>query len=195
MGKELIKLNKISKSFSGVKVLTDINVTFEEGKVYALVGENGAGKSTLSRIITGEIEPTDGTVCVSGNEYEKMTIIKSRQLGIRMVQQELQVVPDLSITENIFIGSELLKGPFVNMSTMDLRAKELLETVGLNLPVRTPVGEISIASRQLVEICRAINSNLKVLILDDQHRLCPMRRLLRCFLLCENFGMPALPSY
>lgn len=167
MGNEFLCLRGIHKSFSGVSVLEDVNLCFEAGKIYAFVGENGAGKSTLSRIITGEYIPDKGTISVDGRKCGHMTIRASRQAGIRMVQQELQIVPDLSITENVFIGDEILRGPFVDFKTMAARTQKLLDMVGLKHPPKTLVGSIDIAGRQLIEICRAINTNVRLLILDE----------------------------
>lgn len=164
---EIIKLKDINKSFSGVPVLSDIDITFEKGKIYGLVGENGAGKTTLSRIILGELSPDSGTIFLDGKNKESLSIKETRQAGIRMVHQELKIIPQLSITENVFIGDEILKGPFVDMRAMNAKTQELLDRVGLNLNPRTKVGILNIASRQLVEICHAINTEVRFLILDE----------------------------
>ena len=126
MGKEIICLNGIGKAFSGVTVLKDIDLPIEEGKVYALAGENGAGKSTLCNIICGLFPPTEGTIRTEKGEVQGLTLDESKALGIRMVHQELQMLKDMSIAENIFVGNEVADKGWVNYRRMYSEAARLI---------------------------------------------------------------------
>jgi len=167
MSNELIKLTGISKAFSNVTVLHDINLTIEAGKVYSLAGENGAGKSTLCNIISGALPPTSGTITTSRGTSAGLSLEEAKALGIRMVHQELQILQDMSIAENIFCGSEVHKLGWVRYGDMFRQASALLETVGLDIDPRTQVRHVDIAARQLIEIARAISAEAKLIILDE----------------------------
>ena len=167
MGEELLRLKNIRKSFNSVTVLEDINITLSKGEVIALVGENGAGKSTLSNIISGVLKPDGGQIFFEGKEYKELTIKQARDLGIKMVHQELLVLPKLNVTANIFIGSEYQNHGWMDVPKMHEKASELLNTVGLSISPKTRVAEIDIAGRQMIEIARAIATNAKIIILDE----------------------------
>lgn len=167
MANELLRLEHIRKDFFGVTVLDDISFAIEKGKVYSLLGENGAGKSTLSKIIAGEYEPSSGEIIIGEKHYQKLTIHEAKLNGIQMVQQELQVVPSLSVAENIFVGSELKRGCFVRKEEQIVQAQGLLDQIGLNVSATTLLHSIDIAGRQLVEIARSINTDADLIILDE----------------------------
>lgn len=167
MGKSIIELDNIAKSFGGVNVIHNISFSIEEGKVYALAGENGAGKSTLCNIISGSLKPDEGRLIWDGTAYDHFTIQQAKEIGIKMVHQELQILPMMNVEENIFIGEEVANHGFVDRKKMSARAKELLEMVGLHVDPATRVSEIEIAGRQLLEIARAINKNASIIILDE----------------------------
>lgn len=167
MGEALIELKEIAKTFGEVKVIEDINIKIETGKVYALAGENGAGKSTLCNIISGSLKPTKGTLVYQGNKYPSFSITQAKEIGIKMVHQELQVLPLMSIYENVFIGEEVASKGFVNANAMRKRTKELLDQVGLNVDPDTLLKDVDIAGRQLIEIARALNNNARLIILDE----------------------------
>lgn len=167
MEETIIRLDNIAKSFGNVKVIHHISFSIEAGKVYALAGENGAGKSTLCNIISGSLKPDEGTIYYNGKEYDSLSIQQAKDIGIKMVHQELQILPLMSVEENIFIGEETAKYGFVDKSQMKKRSLELLEMVGLNAKSDTKVSEIEIAGRQLLEIARAINHHAKIIILDE----------------------------
>ena len=109
MSEELLKLEHISKAFSGVVVLEDISLSIPRGQVISIVGENGAGKSTLANIISGSLKPSSGKLYFEGKICEELSIRQAREYGISMVHQELMVLPELDITANIFIGTEYQK--------------------------------------------------------------------------------------
>lgn len=167
MGETVIKLKNITKSFGTVNVIKDINITIERGMVYALAGENGAGKSTLCNIISGGLRPDKGAIEYGGRDYEHFTIEQAKSIGVKMVHQELQVLPLMTIEENIFIGDEVANCGFTDRKAMKRKTKELLEAVGLAANPETRVADIEIAGRQLIEIARAINNNASIIILDE----------------------------
>lgn len=167
MDKTIIRLDNIAKSFGNVRVIHHISFSIEAGKVYALAGENGAGKSTLCNIISGSLKPDEGTISYGDKEYSSFTIQQAKEIGIKMVHQELQILPLMNVEENIFIGEESSRRGFVNKKEMRKRSLELLEMVGLNAQPETKVAEIEIAGRQLLEIARAINHNARIIILDE----------------------------
>ena len=104
MGNTIIKLDNIAKSFGNVRVIEHISFSIEEGKVYALAGENGAGKSTLCNIISGSLKPDEGSIYYNGKSYDHFTIQQAKEIGIKMVHQELQILPLMKLEENILIG-------------------------------------------------------------------------------------------
>ena len=167
MRETIIELKNISKSFGDVRVIEGIDFKIETGKVYALAGENGAGKSTLCNIISGSLAPSGGSLYYQGKEYKEFSITQAKQIGIKMVHQELQVLPLMSIYENIFLGEETRKMGFVDKKSMKDRTRELLKMVGLSVSPETRVEELEIAGRQLVEIARALNHNARLIILDE----------------------------
>ena len=104
MGKDLVQLRNIHKSYSGVEVLHGVDLALASGEVLALLGENGAGKSTLVKILAGDIPPSSGTISIDGTELARLDVYQARQLGIRMIFQELNDAPTLTVAENIFLG-------------------------------------------------------------------------------------------
>lgn len=167
MNEVFLDLKNISKSFGNVKVIEGINITLRSGTVYALAGENGAGKSTLSNIISGALKPSGGTLVYHGVEYPSFDIAFAKKIGIKMVHQELQVLPLMTVAENIFIGEECQKGIFLDQASMRARAAELLQQVGLEIDPDMMLGDLEIAGRQLVEIARALNHEARLIILDE----------------------------
>lgn len=167
----LVEMKNISKSFSGIYALKDINFNLMPGEVHVLLGENGAGKSTLMKILSGIYEPTSGTIVLDNNEYKKLTPKESSSYGISIIYQELSVIDALSIEENIFVGKIPTKKsfgiPVVDYNYMRVKTKELLNRVGLKKDTATIVGELSISEKQQVEIAKALAVNSKVIIMDE----------------------------
>lgn len=163
-----LHIENISKSFDGNRVLSNVSLDLYPGDYHALVGENGAGKSTLIRIITGIISHDEGEIAVNGTQYHKMTPALAQKLGIFVVHQELSINPVLSVSENIFLGHELLKGPVRDTQKMDRITGELLADIGLSqIHPDADAGSLSMAERQLVEFCKAVYMKPKLLILDE----------------------------
>lgn len=164
---KLLEFRHISKSFPGVKALDDINVDLYGGEVHILVGENGAGKSTLMKVLSGAYEATSGELYVEGKKIEKNSPRISEELGISMIYQELNLVPELSIASNIYLGHELHKGPFVDTAAQEKRANEILSEIGVQIDSRTLVKHLSIGAQQMVEIAKALSRNAKVIVFDE----------------------------
>lgn len=166
MGK-ILELRNITKEYPGVKALNRVNLEFYSGEVHALMGENGAGKSTLIKIISGAIKPNGGKIIVEGKEYDEMNPVLSQKLGIGVIYQEFNLVPELSIAENIFLGRKLTNGLTINRKLMNEKADELMKSFGIDVDVRKPVKTLTVAYQQLVEIAKTISNDVKVLIMDE----------------------------
>ena len=164
-----VEFKHISKSFPGVKALTDINLTLEPGEVHVLVGENGAGKSTLMKILSGAYTADDGELWIEGKRVEKNSPAVASDLGIGMIYQELNLIPELSIARNIFMCNEI-KGKlrvFNSSRAMNAEARRLMQEINLEEDPTTLVKNISVGSQQMVEIIKAISKQCKVLVFDE----------------------------
>ncbi len=165
----------MTKLYPGVVALDDVSFDVEKGEILALIGENGAGKSTVIKTISGAISPEKGTIVIDGKEYKKLTPALAKDAGIGVVYQEFNLVPSLSIAENIFLGDRV--GPRKGMpdfKEMKKRAGEILEDLGVKIDVSTQVQMLSTAQMQIVEIAKALVKNCKVLIMDEPSASIPM---------------------
>lgn len=167
MENDILRIENVTKEYPGVTALKDVSITFEKGKIHGLVGENGAGKSTLIKLLTGAIDKTSGKIYYKGRVLENNTPIKSLNMGIVPVYQELNVIPALSVSENIFYGHEKIKGKILDKKYMRDKTIELLKQVGLNASPQTVVRDMGIGNQQLVEISKALIKETDVLILDE----------------------------
>ena len=165
--KELLELRSIQKLYPGVVALNDISIKINQGEVHALLGENGAGKSTLIKVLAGAIEPNGGEIVFEGKSYTHMTPILAQQLGIGVIYQEFNLVPSLTISENIFLGNELRNGILINKNKMIQESKKLLKSLEIEIDPTTLVRELSVAFQQIVEIAKAVSRNVKLLIMDE----------------------------
>lgn len=187
MGETLLKMSGIVKSFPGVKALDNVNLDVEKGEVHALVGENGAGKSTLMKVLSGVHKKDAGKIEFEGECVEMIDPLQSKGLGISIIHQELNVMENMSILENIFVGTELRKSKvFVDFKAQTVRAQELLDEVGLDIDPRTKMSELSIASRQMVEIAKSLSINTKVIIMDEPTSSLTERETERLFKIIED---------
>jgi putative multiple sugar transport system ATP-binding protein len=165
----ILEMRNITKTFPGVKALTDVNLTVLPAEIHGIVGENGAGKSTLMKVLSG-VYPAgtyDGDILFDGQLRQFKTISDSESIGIIIIHQELALVPLLSIAENIFLGHETAKGGVINWFEAFARTKELLKKVGLDEHPNTLITNIGTGKQQLVEIAKALNKKVKLLILDE----------------------------
>lgn len=163
----LLSVNNLTKDYGPVTVLDHVTAEFHEGEIVALMGENGAGKSTFCKIISGAIIPTLGEMTVCGTKVNSFTPMKAKEAGIAMVYQELNLVPELTIYENLFIGKEIRNGLFVDTKAMLKRSEEIFEEIGVKIDCCAKIKNISIAYCQLVEIAKALLENSRILILDE----------------------------
>lgn len=162
-------MNDISKEFTGVKALSNVNFKVEEGEIHCLIGENGAGKSTLMKVLSG-VYPYgtyDGDIVFEGNVQQFNKISDSVSTGIAIIYQELALFPDLTVYENIFAGNEVKIGGIIDWNRTIVEAKRLLRKVNLNVNPDTLVKDLSVGKRQLVEIAKALSKEVKLLILDE----------------------------
>lgn len=168
MIKESLELRHICKSFGTVRVLDDINFKLTSGKIYGLAGENGAGKSTTMKIINGAYIADEGEIIIDGETAHFTSPLSAQEAGIGMVYQELNMLPDLSVTENVFISclSDSKVG-YINWNRLHERTRELLKMLELELDTHTRLGELKVAHQQLVAIVRALSIECKVVILDE----------------------------
>ncbi len=146
----LLQAREISKSFSGIRVLDDINFDLRRAEVHALVGENGAGKSTLMNIVSGVVRPDAGEILWDDRPIRLDGPRDAQALGISFVHQELALVPQLSVAENIFLGRHPARFGFVNVGEMYARARRVLKELGCQLDTRQTVAQLSLAERQFV---------------------------------------------
>lgn len=167
IGDTILRLNHISKLYPGVVALDDMNMEFREGEVHAIVGENGAGKSTMIKTISGAIEPTQGTIEICGETYDKLTPKLSRQKGVAVIYQEFTLVPVLSAAENIFMGEYILNGLALDRKTMEAKARELFERLHVKIDPKVKVADLTTGFQQIVEIAKAISKDAKILIMDE----------------------------
>ncbi len=164
----MLKLSTITKSFSGVEVLHNVSIEFDEGCVTALVGENGAGKSTLMKILSGVHTDYKGDILSNGSKLYFKNPREAEQAGISIIHQELSCIPDLTVAENIFIGKEpVRKFGFVNFSKLFKDAESILKGFDFPYPSNIKVKNISVGWQQIVEIAHAFTSDAKIFILDE----------------------------
>ena len=166
-GNPFLRMTGISKRFHGVQALQKVDFSAELGQVTALVGENGAGKSTLMKILAGIHKRDEGEILLGGQPARIDSPIAAMQQGISVIHQELNVLPNLSIAENIFVGREKKKGIFVDKQYYREKTTELLKQVDLNVDPDTQTRYLSTAQKQMVEILRAISSEAKIVVMDE----------------------------
>lgn len=164
---DILEFKGINKSFSEVKVLDDINFSVGRGEIHALLGENGAGKSTLMKILSGAYTKDDGSIFFNGNEIVPKNTNDSEKLGISIIYQELNLIPDISIAENIYLHRQPMKHGLVDWNKMNSMALEMLKKVGLKINPQEKVGRLTVAQQQMVEIAKSLSKDLKLLIMDE----------------------------
>jgi ABC-type sugar transport system ATPase subunit len=163
----VLEAHGIEKSYGGVRALAGAGLTVRAGSVHALLGENGAGKSTLVKVVAGAVRPDAGTLRLDGREVTFDSTADAVRHGVAVVSQELSLFPDLDVLSNLFPMREPRRGPFVLRSEMAARARPVLAELGLDVPLREPLGALSLADRQLVEVAKALVTEPRVLILDE----------------------------
>lgn len=162
-------MHSITKTFPGVKALSDVNFKVEEGEIHCLIGENGAGKSTLMKVLSG-VYPYgeyEGDIVYQGKVQQFNKISDSVEVGIAIIYQELALFPDLSVYENIYIGNEVKKGSVINWNQTIVKAKAMLNKVNLKVNPEVLIKDLGVGKQQLVEIAKALSKDVKLLILDE----------------------------
>ncbi|WP_215800862.1 sugar ABC transporter ATP-binding protein [Pantoea dispersa] len=157
----------ISKFFPGVKALDNVSLRIKPGSVHALMGENGAGKSTLMKCLIGMYRPDKGTIRIKGEPVQFLDTMDALRSGISMIHQELNLVPYMTVAENIWLGREPMKYGFVDHGKLNQQTQELLNKLNIRLKADRLVGELSIASQQMVEIAKAVSWNSDIVIMDE----------------------------
>ncbi|WP_409076535.1 xylose ABC transporter ATP-binding protein (plasmid) [Pantoea sp. C3] len=166
---KLLEMKNITKLFGAVKAVDNISLTLEPGEVISLCGENGSGKSTLMKVLCGLYPAGEyqGHIFFAGEELRATNIRDTERKGIVIIHQELALVRQMTVMENIFLGSELTQRGVLDVDSMTLRCQTLLQQVRLNVSPETRVGELGLGQQQLVEIARALNKQVRLLILDE----------------------------
>jgi len=164
---QLLKVSGISKGFPGVQALKDVEFELNRGEVLALVGENGAGKSSLMKILSGIYTKDAGTILLDGTEVHIDSPKTAQALGISIIHQEMNLMPHLTIAQNLYIGREPRAGLFLRERALNRKADDLLNRLGINLNPRALVETLTVAKQQMVEIAKALSFDAKVLIMDE----------------------------
>ncbi|MFV0450693.1 MAG: sugar ABC transporter ATP-binding protein [Propioniciclava sp.] len=167
MAEPILKMEGISKGFPGVQALQDVHLTVYAGEVLVLVGENGAGKSTLMKILSGIYTRDAGTIEFEGRTAELTSPRQAQEVGISIIHQEMNLMNDLTVAQNIYIGREPRTMGLLDEATLNRQAGELLDSLEIDLDPRQLVGELTVGSQQMVEIAKALSFNARVLIMDE----------------------------
>lgn len=165
----MIEMTGISKAFNGNTVLSNIQFEVKKGEIHALMGENGAGKSTLMKILTGIYTRDSGDIKVKGHIVDFKNPKEAEQKGIAVIHQELNILPDLTVAENLFLGNERTfgKSPILKTKEMNKQAKEILLSLGLDIDVKMIARSLSVGKQQIIEIAKAISSNAELIVMDE----------------------------
>ena len=173
MNRTIVEMDNIVKSFAGIKALNDVHLDLREGELHALMGENGAGKSTLMKILTGVYSKDSGTIKLAGEdgslkEVEIKTPLQAQHLGISMVFQEFNLLDNMDIAENIFLGREPIDGKHcIDKKKMYADAKQWLDKVHLDVDPKSKVSDLSVGFKQLLEIAKCLSFDARIIILDE----------------------------
>ena len=163
-----VEMKNIVKRFGGVLALNDVSFRVRPGEVHALVGENGAGKSTLMKILSGAYQKDEGTIFIDGKEEKISSPKEAKELGVATIYQEFMLAPHLTVAENIFIDRLSDKGKFINWKDLNQKASEILDQLGFGeINAKQRVENLSVAYQQVVEICKNLTRNAKILVLDE----------------------------
>ena len=163
----LLQMREICKRFPGVQALQDAELEVEAGEVHVLLGENGAGKSTLMKVLCGQHRKDSGNMTLAGETLEPTTPLEAEQHGLIMIHQELNLVPGLTVAENIFLGHETTSMGFTRQNAMRDESRQLLQRLRCDVDPDTPTNQLSVAQQQLVEIARALREKARLLVMDE----------------------------
>ena len=177
----ILSVRNLAKRYGGVIALRDMNLTVERGAIHAVVGENGAGKSTLMKALAGVVRSDSGVIEIDGAEAALDSPSAARKLGIGIVYQELSLFPQRSVLANLFVNREPTRLGLISRRAMEERSRDLLDRLGLKVDPQAPVGLLSIGEQQLVELCRVLLEEPRLLILDEPNSALNRRETERLF--------------
>ena len=163
----LLRMENVSKAFPGVQALDDVSLEVRAGEIFGLVGENGAGKSTLMKILSGVYQMDSGQIFLQGRPTRIHDPHQAQELGISIIYQEFNLMPNLTVMENIFVGREPGPFAFVSYPKLKQQTQELLDRLGVSLPPTATVRDLSVADQQMVEIAKALSMEVSVIIMDE----------------------------
>lgn len=164
----ILSTTELAKHFGGVHALRGVSLQVLQGSITAIVGDNGSGKSTLIKLLSGNLKPDSGSISIAGATYPGLTVRQSMRLGIRTLYQDLALDPLKNSVENIFLGQETMRGPFLGRRQMRRQAQQLLQQLRVQIPDLTlPVGNLSGGQRQAVAMARALRQPGRLLLLDE----------------------------
>jgi len=184
----LLDIRGASKSFPGVRALSGVDLDLAPGEVLGLVGENGAGKSTLMKLLSGVYTADAGEFWIDGEHVDISSTLEAEELGIAIIHQEFNLVDDLTVAQNIFLGREPRFGIFINDRELNRRARELFSRLGLGLDPKELVGNLTVAAQQMVEIAKAMSKDARIIIMDEptaalnDEEVALLHRLIRQFI-------------
>lgn len=170
MTETIFRAENVTKQFPGVKALDDVSFELKKGEVHILLGENGAGKSTFIKLLSGVFPKDAGRFEIDGEEVEITSVNHAQRLGVTTIYQEMNLIPELTVAENIFLGREPKKGSFkvkIDKEEIERRSRELLGSLELDIPPEYPVNELSVPQQQLVEVAKALSLEAKIIIFDE----------------------------
>lgn len=183
----ILRLTGISKQFPGLKALDNVDFNLFAGEVHALMGENGAGKSTLINIISGLLHPTSGKIWLGNEEVMFTSAIQAQKAGISTITQEFNLVPQLTVAENIFLGREpVLRSGLLDWRRIKRHASEVLTELGLKVPLGQRVSYLSVGDRQLVEIAKALSKDFRIIAMDEPTAALTAAEVARLFEIIEK---------
>lgn len=181
----LLQTTGLTKRYPGVIALSDMDFDLRAGEVHVLFGENGAGKSTLISLLAGAGEPSEGRIAINGEVVSFKSVHDGRRHGVRTVFQEFSLVPQLTVEENMFLGQEFRRGPFLDKAAQRRNAREILDRLGFDLDPQALVESLARADQQMVEIAKAFTDGVSVLILDEPTASLTEKETDRLFALVE----------
>ena len=182
----LVSVRDLGKRYGGVVALQGMSLDVRRGQIHAVVGENGAGKSTLMKILAGIVRPDHGSIVLEGETVTIDSPQAARRRGIGIVHQELSLFPQRSVLANLFVNREPTRAGMISLRAMEERSRDLLEQLGLDVDVRAPLEGLSIGERQLVELCRVLLEQPRLLILDEPNSALNERETNRLFAVLDR---------
>ncbi|RKF20077.1 sugar ABC transporter ATP-binding protein [Alginatibacterium sediminis] len=192
MSNQVLTMQGIYKSFTGVQALSDVSMTLRKGEVHALMGENGAGKSTLMKVLIGVHQADSGTIIYKNKPINFDSVLDAQRQGISMIFQELNLIPHLSVAENIFFAREPLKHGIINSKKMEHDAAQLLSIFDIDVKPSDIINTLSVAKQQMVEIAKALSFDVEVLIMDEPTSALTEREIEKLFALVDKLRAKGL---